>query len=84
MDEVAVSSVDFNEFEAGFEGAASALGESMGDARNAFGCEGFGLNGLRGEALGRGGIDGTPASLGNRDGPPLIVPRNRGEALKPA
>jgi len=28
MDEVAVSSVDFNEFEAGFEGAASALAKA--------------------------------------------------------
>jgi hypothetical protein len=43
VDEVAVGSVDFDEFEASFEAAASTLCESVGDACDAFGCESFGL-----------------------------------------
>src|ERR1019366_7196216 len=74
VDEVAVGTVDFDEFEAGFEAAASALGESVGDACDAFGCESFGLNGFRGEALCRGGIDGTPAAIGDGDGSAVIAP----------
>jgi len=76
MDEVAVGSVNFDKFEAGFEAAASALGESLGDSRDAFGCEGFGLNGFRSEALCRGRIDGTPAAIGNGDGSALVAPGN--------
>jgi hypothetical protein len=37
VDEIAVGSVDFDKFEAGFEGAASGFGESVGDASDAFG-----------------------------------------------
>ncbi len=73
-----MGSVDFDEFEAGFEAAASALGEGVGDACDAFGRESFGLNGFRGEALGRGGIDGTPAAIGDGDGSSVIAPGSAG------
>jgi len=76
MDDIAVGSVDFDKFEASFEGAARALGESVGDASDAFGSESFGLNGFRGEALCRRGIDGTPAALGYGNGSAVIAPRD--------
>jgi len=44
VDEVAVGSVDFDKFKASFEAAASALGESVGDASDASRSESFGLN----------------------------------------
>ena len=76
MDEVAVGSVDFDEFKASFEAAASALGESVGDASDAFGSESFGMNGLRSEPLCCRRIDRTPAALGDGNGTALIEPRD--------
>ena len=78
VDEVAMGSVDFDEFEASFDAAASALCESVGDACDAFECESFGLNGFRGEALGRGGIDGPPAAIGDGDRIAVIAPGSAG------
>jgi hypothetical protein len=76
VDEVAVGCVDFYEFETSFESAASAFGESMSDASDAFESESFGLNGFRGETLGRGGIDRTPAALSDGDWSAVIAPRD--------
>ena len=83
VNEVAVGSVDFDEFEASFEAAASSFAESAGDARDALRRQRFGLNGFGGEALRRGGIDGTPAAIGDGDdGSTLIAPRNGGRGFE--
>jgi hypothetical protein len=84
VNEVAVGSVDFDEFKASFEGAASALGESMGDASDAFGSESIGLNGFRREALCGRGIDGTPAAFGGGNWSAVIAPRDAGGGFEPS
>jgi len=82
VDEIAVGSVDFDKVKASFEGAARAIGESVGDASDAFGSESFGLNGFRSEALCRRGIDGTLAALGDGDWSAVIAPRDASGGFK--
>ena len=76
VDEIAVGGVDFDEFEAGLEGAdrrpAAKAWTMRGDA---FDGERFGLDGFRGEGLAGGGVDGTPAAFG--DGHGRAVSRSR-------
>ena len=78
MDQVAVGRVNFDQFKAGFEAAASCFGKGVGDARDAFDGERFGLDGFRGEALGGGGIDGPPAAFGDGHGTAVFGPGNVG------
>ena len=74
-----MGAVNFDEFEAGLQAAASAFGERVCNLRDAFGRQRFGFQGFRRETLAGGGVDGAPAALCHGDRPALILPgRGRG------
>ena len=82
VDQVAVGGVDFDQFEAGLEGAAGGFGKGVDDGGDAFGGERFGLDGFRGERLGGGGVDGTPAAFGDGHGRAVLAPGHGGGGLE--
>ena len=80
--QVAVGSVNFNQLEACFESTPGSVGESLGDAGDAFDGKCFRLNGFRGEAFGCGGVDGAPATLVNGNRLTGVTPRDIGGSLE--